>query len=708
MSTWNGTSIEEGGTSQPTWTEFCETEAQRAAASFARRYHQYCADISHTNIDDNVDIHQDGTRFAQRFVEHFLEHFETEVRRGFNAGSVPELQQTDNEDSLPRRNLQTSSSMGRLPDTEVNGPSDSEVENNGNVSPLSSPKGSLPNGDTRASSLDNHARKDRSLQRDNLVSRKLSFRNVASNLRNRFRRQGTERERAKYLPQDIVREGIVTFLSGEDNQGRQKWERSRLVLVKRNEGYMLDFYSPPKAAKPKTGIFCFMIEEARETTALELPEKDNTYVLKAENNLEYVIEAQSMQDMRSWLTNIHNCMRPAAARSNGDRNIRPLPTVPAVNTAAAAEQTQVSSSSPTSTTAATTTTTAALPSRPKPNLQIQIPQQDGRSAKRWCLGESVELPYMNIDLIHGDYLPDFTDDDGDDDDDDDIVGLGPTGVTSPNDRSPHSPDHSTGGMSSRDPTPPPSPPPQVPPRRAHSNGPVQRVPSNASDQPQPQPITRSPATQRSRLVPDGSSHPTNNNPDSSSPNADHPLSDYPWFHGTLSRIDAAQLVLQGGGPRHGVFLVRQSETRRGECVLTFNFHGRPKHLRLTLDTDGRCKVTHMWFESIFDMLEHFRSHPIPLDSRDGATQPDVTLTEYVPNAQSVSTPSTPLTPQSPEEMNQNMDPLMTGAEFETAGGGEFPLTINGAAPPQGHSSLDGQGGPTRGSSRAVRNQYSFV
>ncbi len=118
----------------------------------------------------------------------------------------------------------------------------------------------------------------------------------------------------------------------------------------------------------------------------------------------------------------------------------------------------------------------------------------------------------------------------------------------------------------------------------------------------------------------------------------------------------------------------------------------------------------MWFESIFDMLEHFRSHPIPLDSRDGATQPDVTLTEYVPNAQSVSTPSTPLTPQSPEEMNQSMDPLMTGAgEFESAAGGaggEFPLTINGA--PQGHSSLDGQGGPTRGSSRAVRNQYSFV
>lgn len=250
MSTWNGSTIVDGGTQPSTWTEFCETEAQKAAASFARSYHQYCADSLQSNVDDNIDIHQDGTRFAQRFVEHFLEHFETEVRRGFNAGSASELQADGSQDdsSLPRRNLQTSSSMGRLP--ELNG------ENNGNVSPLSPRRGSLPNGDSTQShsastaSLDNHAsrNKQHSLQRsrEGLVSRKLSFRNFGSNLRNRFRRQPTEKEKAKYLPQDIVREGIVNFLAGEDTQGRQKWERSRLVLVKRNEGYMLDFYSPPK------------------------------------------------------------------------------------------------------------------------------------------------------------------------------------------------------------------------------------------------------------------------------------------------------------------------------------------------------------------------------------------------------------------------------------------------------------------------------
>jgi hypothetical protein len=106
----------------------------------------------------------------------------------------------------------------------------------------------------------------------------------------------------------------------------------------------------------------------------------------------------------------------------------------------------------------------------------------------------------------------------------------------------------------------------------------------------------------------------------------------PWYHGILLRHDCSALLQSLGPDATGRYLVRKSESVDGEYVLSFNYQGRAKHLRMSVNRDGTCKMQHLTFRSVADMLEHFKNNSIPLESP--SIQDAVTLTSYVASSDS--------------------------------------------------------------------------
>ncbi|KAM4717112.1 LOW QUALITY PROTEIN: SH2B adapter protein 1 [Anableps anableps] len=332
------------------------------------------------------------------------------------------------------------------------------------------------------------------------------------------------------LVQPLASGGNVPWRGG-------RWHKCRLVLrerdregAERGEEYYLEFFVPPKASKPRLTVHCFSIVDVRSTTALEVPDKENTFLLQLDGSAQYVIETRDAVQMRAWLSDIRNAI-------------------------SLSEQEDAEGVCPAS-------------------LDISGTPEIGDRLSQVCYG-----------------------------------GIG-------------------GSSPLMDPLPP-----ELPPRAPLDEPDGRNFGGGGASLGTP--FAETPEATGSFLFSDVVT----------SEAVEHPLSECQWFHGTLSRLKAAQLVLAGGPASHGVFLVRQSETRRGEYVLTFNFQGKAKHLRLSLNEDGQCRVQHLWFQSIFDMLEHFRVHPIPLES-GGAS--DVTLISFV-GATAVRQPDSTSRPRSPPQ-----------------------------------------------------------
>uniref|UniRef100_A0A1I8MTY0 SH2B adapter protein 1 n=1 Tax=Musca domestica TaxID=7370 RepID=A0A1I8MTY0_MUSDO len=426
-----------------------------------------------------------------------------------------------------------------------------------------------------------------------------------------FHKSSDEEETSKHNKKfakilvECKKEGIVNNLTPESLDqptGTQKWEKCRLRLVKAVGGFMLEFYIPPKAAKPRCGVFCFLISEARETTALEMPDRENTFVLKADNNMEYVIEAQNAEEMRDWLDTIRLCMRtPPTQQPTTDTEVM-----------AAAMQASPIIINPQTAVGSGTTTGGLLNAVQNPQYHQQNAMgSNGNVAPSSSLSENALSSLAATTGVGGGGIGDSITD----------IACNPAA---------HNIQHDI----------------------QHRRG-EQRLSSSSNIEPC-----------------DGFQDP---DADVNVADISNEMRQFPWFHGTLPRSDAARMVLQNEAQGHGFFLVRQSETRKGEFVLTFNFNGRAKHLRMTLSDKGQCRVQHLWFPTIQEMLEHFRHNPIPLES--GGTS-DVTLTEYIHNQ------GVPYNMNAPAPMGIDVNGGIATAPMAESGNVSVPTTLPPTQPQQ--------------------------
>ncbi|KAL8563433.1 hypothetical protein ACOMHN_051377 [Nucella lapillus] len=510
-------------------TEFCERHASSSAQGFVRHF------LAFDRNTPSVGRSRDPYEYAKKFTEFFLRHFDYELKRSSFVGES--LAEVNNSSHHETTNL-TGSEVVRPRRGADNGETDDYAEQESNSDRGVSPGRKNQKGILRRFSFKN-IRKSRLFKQ---TSEEVEGGGGCgepphpphhnNNHHRKSSKYKEKKNKGKLMNSrnegGVKREGIVHVLQpGEDSKGRSKWEKTRLVLVKSTGGYLLEFYSPPKSVKPRIGLLVMLIKEVRETTVLEMPDRENTLVLKGSGPTEYVVEAADASELRLWIHAIHQCIAPAPeSLSSEEGGVRPrLPTAPS-GSIERKDSSQITPARRSSSQGSLGSTTPDIPPRPTP--------------RPWSVGHPQDL------------------------------------LTSHN----------------------------------HSNPDVAgRLDSSFEQDP------------------------------SEEGSIDARLREYPWFHGTLSRADAAQLVLQQGPSGHGVFLVRKSETRTGEYVLTFNFQGRAKHLRMTINHERKCRVQHLWFDTIFDMLEHFRTHPIPLES--GGTS-DVTLTDYIVAMETPHTPSSSL------------------------------------------------------------------
>lgn len=272
---------------RPGWMEFCDKHARTAAEDFFTSFLVYLKAHPTSEFRPREPID-----FAKKFVEFFIQHFEYKINKN---------QCADDNDTFLKENVVDGAGMWNSQD--INNVSDNSLSDiNGFNGPVghASPRSGQENGHQMPDQLSVHndsshninssfsadashnsSMASPALKPKGSILKRFSFRRIKQrglfkqsseemelatgssdnylrekhlndqkqSKRNKRHHKESKHKLAPNLPHsvgEVKKEGIVFVLTGEDSKGKSRWEKTRLVLLKTESNYLLEFYSPTK------------------------------------------------------------------------------------------------------------------------------------------------------------------------------------------------------------------------------------------------------------------------------------------------------------------------------------------------------------------------------------------------------------------------------------------------------------------------------